>query len=185
MPSNTLKEMREKMTQAVQSFSKNIATVRAGRANPNILDSIYVDYYGASTPLNQVANVSAPEPRSLVINPYDKTAVTAIEKAIQIADIGLTPSNDGVVIRISIPALTEERRKDLVRVVNKYTEESRIQVRNVRRDANDQLKKAEKDGKLTEDELRNMQDTVQKETDRYIAELEQLTKKKEADILEV
>lgn len=177
--------MREKMTQAVQSFSRNIATVRAGRANPNILDSIYVDYYGASTPLNQIANVSAPEPRLLMINPYDKTAITAIEKAIQIADIGLTPSNDGDVIRISIPALTEERRKDLVRVVNKYTEESRIQVRNVRRDANDQLRKAEKDGNLTEDELRNMQDTVQKETDRYISELEQLAKKKEADIMEV
>lgn len=185
MPNDIMKEMRTKMDQAVQSFTRNIATVRAGRANPNILDSVYVDYYGASTPLNQLANVSAPEPRLLLINPYDKTAITAIEKGIQIADIGLTPSNDGDVVRISIPALTEERRKELARVVNKYTEESRIQVRNIRRDANDQLKKLEKDGDLTEDELRSSQTKVQQETDRYIAELEQLAESKEADIMEV
>lgn len=185
MPNSMLKEMRERMTQAVQSFTRNIATVRAGRANPNILDSIFVDYYGATTPLNQLANVSAPEARLLMINPYDKTAITEIEKAIQIADIGLTPSNDGAVIRISIPPLTEERRKDLVKVVNKYTEESRIQVRNIRRDTNDQLKKAEKDNQVTEDELRTLQDTVQKETDRFINELEQLAKDKEKDIMEV
>lgn len=185
MPDTMLKEMRERMTQAVQSFTRNIATVRAGRANPNILDSIFVDYYGATTPLNQLANVSAPEARLLMINPYDKTAITAIEKAIQIADLGLTPSNDGTVIRISIPPLTEERRKDLVKVVNKYTEESRIQVRNIRRDTNDQLKKAEKDNQVTEDELRTLQDQVQKETDRFIDELEQLAKDKEKDIMEV
>lgn len=185
MPNTMLKEMREKMTQAVQSFSRNVATVRAGRANPNILDSIFVDYYGATTPLNQIANVSAPEARLIVINPYDKTAITAIEKGIQIADIGLTPSNDGSVIRLSIPALTEERRKDLVKVVSKFTEESRIQVRNIRRDTNDQLKKAEKDNDVTEDELRTLQDEVQTETDRFISELEQLAKNKEADIMEV
>lgn len=185
MPNHMLKEMREKMKQAVQSFSKNIATVRAGRANPNILDNIFVDYYGASTPLNQIANVSAPEARLVMINPYDKTAITAIEKAIQIADLGLTPSNDGAVVRLSIPPLTEERRKDLVKVVSKYTEESRIQVRNIRRDINDQLKKAEKDNEVTEDELRTLQDQVQKETDGFIEELEQLAKNKEVDILEV
>lgn len=185
MPKTMLKEMREKMTQAVQSFSKNIATVRTGRANPNILDSIFVDYYGATTPLNQIANVSAPEARLIMINPYDKTAITIIEKAIQIADIGLTPSNDGSIIRLSIPSLTEERRKDLVKVVSKYTEESRVQVRNIRRDTNDQLKKSEKDNEVTEDELHTLQEEVQSETDRFIGQLEQLAKNKELDIMEV
>lgn len=182
---NDMKQMREKMTQAVQAFSKNLATVRAGRANPSILDSIFVDYYGASTPLNQLATIAAPEPRMLVITPYDKTSVGDIEKAIQKADLGLTPSNDGNVIRINIPPLTEERRKDLVKVVGKFTEEYRVQVRNIRRDANEQLKKAEKNGELTEDELRTNQDNVQKETDKFIAELEKLAKNKEAEIMEV
>lgn len=180
-----MKEMRESMEQAVQAFSRNLATVRAGRANPNILDSIFVDYYGASTPLNQLANVGAPEARLLVITPYDKTALADIEKSIQKADIGLSPSNDGNVIRISIPALTEERRKDLVKVVGKYTEESRVRVRNVRRDTNDIFRKLEKDGELTEDELRNAQDDVQKETDRYIAKVEELADNKEKEIMEV
>lgn len=180
-----MKETKEKMEQAVQAFSKNLATVRAGRANPKILDSVTVEYYGSYTPLNQLANVSAPEPRSLLITPYDKTAVGEIEKAILKADLGLTPSNDGDLIRISIPALTEERRKELVKVVNKYTEEARVQVRNIRRDANDQYRKAEKDGDLTEDELRTSEENVQKQTDKFVAELEQLAKNKETDIMEV
>ncbi|RKQ37512.1 ribosome recycling factor [Oceanobacillus halophilus] len=180
-----LKSMREKMAQAVQAYSKSLATVRAGRANPNLLDSVYVDYYGASTPLNQLANVSAPEARMLVITPYDKSALSDIEKAIQKADLGLSPSNDGNIIRISIPPLTEERRKDLVKVVGKYAEEYRIQVRNVRRDANDQLKKAEKNGDITEDELRNLQDEVQKETNNHINKIDQLSKNKEDEIMEV
>lgn len=136
--------MKEKMEQAVQAFSKNLASVRAGRANPSLLDSVYVDYYGASTPLNQLANVGAPEARLLTITPYDKTALADIERAIQIADLGLSPSNDGNMIRISIPPLTEERRKDLVKVVGKYAEESRVQIRNIRRDTNDSLKKLRK-----------------------------------------
>lgn len=185
MANDIMKQMREKMTQAVQAFSKNLATVRAGRANPSILDSIFVDYYGASTPLNQLATIAAPEPRMLVITPYDKTSVGDIEKAIQKADLGLTPSNDGNVIRINIPPLTEERRKELVKVVGKFTEEYRVQVRNIRRDANEQLKKAEKNGELTEDELRTNQDNVQKETDKFIADLEKLAKNKEAEIMEV
>lgn len=180
-----LKETREKMTQAVQAFTKSLATVRAGRANPNVLDSIVVDYYGAFTPLNQLANITAPEPRMLLITPYDKTAIGDMEKAILKSDLGLTPSNDGNIIRISIPALTEDRRKELVKVVGKYTEEYRVQVRNVRRDANDQFKKAEKDGEITEDELRMNQESVQKETDNFIAELENLAKEKEAEIMEV
>lgn len=180
-----MKETKQKMEQAVQAFSKNLATVRAGRANPAILDNITVEYYGAYTPLNQLANVTAPEPRLLVITPYDKTAVGDIEKAILKADLGLTPSNDGDLIRINIPALTEERRKELVKVVNKYTEEARVQVRNIRRDANDQYRKAEKDGELTEDELRASEDEVQKQTDRHVEELETLAKNKEDEIMEV
>ncbi|WP_188454358.1 ribosome recycling factor [Virgibacillus oceani] len=180
-----MNQTRDKMKQAVQAFSKSLATVRAGRANPSLLDSIYVDYYGASTPLNQLATISAPEARLLVISPFDKSAVGDVEKAIQKADLGLSPSNDGQVIRINIPALTEERRKELVKVVGKYSEEARVQVRNIRRDGNDQLKKAEKNGDLTEDELRNLQDDVQKETDNHIADIDKLAKNKEKEIMEV
>ncbi|WP_106497595.1 ribosome recycling factor [Lentibacillus sp. Marseille-P4043] len=185
MANDILKQMRDKMAQAVQAFSKNLATVRAGRANPSLLDSIYVDYYGASTPLNQLASISAPEARLLVISPFDKSSVGDVEKAIQKADLGLSPSNDGQVIRINIPALTEERRKELVKVVGKYVEEARVQVRNIRREANDQLKKAEKNSDLTEDELRSEQDEVQKETDNHIAKLDDLAKEKEKEIMEV
>ncbi|WP_443089765.1 ribosome recycling factor [Virgibacillus sp. MG-45] len=177
--------MRDKMEQAVQAFSRSLATVRAGRANPSLLDSVYVDYYGASTPLNQLATVSAPEARLLVITPYDKTAVGEIEKAIQKADLGLSPSSDGNVIRINIPPLTEERRKDLVKVVGKYAEEARVQIRNIRRDANDRLKKLEKDSEITEDELRQSQDDVQKETDNFTGKIDQLAKTKENEIMEV
>ncbi|WP_164215485.1 ribosome recycling factor [Virgibacillus sp. YIM 98842] len=176
------KQMKDKMAQAVQAFSRNLATVRAGRANPSLLDSVHVDYYGASTPLNQLASVGAPEARLLVVTPYDKTALPDIEKAIQKADLGLSPSNDGNVIRINIPALTEERRKDLVKVVGKYAEESRVQVRNVRREANDQLKK---NADLAEDELRNAQDDVQKVTDDHIRQIDELAKNKEKEIMEV
>ena len=180
-----MNECKDKMKQAVQAFSRNLATVRAGRANPSLLDNVFVEYYGANTPLNQLATVGAPEARLLVITPYDKTAMGDIEKAIQKADLGLSPSNDGNVIRINIPALTEERRKDLVKVVGKYAEEYRVQVRNIRRDTNDALKKAEKNGDLTEDELRLTQDNVQKETDKHIAEIDQLAKNKEIEIMEV
>lgn len=185
MTNSIINDMKEKMTMATQAFTRNLATVRTGRANPTILDNIFVDYYGAPTPLNQLATVSAPEARLLVITPFDKTAVGEIEKSIQKADIGLTPSNDGNLIRISIPALTEERRKELVKVVGKYAEESRVQIRNNRREANDQLRKAEKDGDLTEDELRSGEDNVQKQTDHFIAEIDQLAKTKEQEIMEV
>ncbi|WP_339227737.1 ribosome recycling factor [Oceanobacillus sp. FSL K6-2867] len=185
MSKTILNQMEEKMEQAVQAFSKNLASVRAGRANPSLLDSIYVDYYGASTPLNQLANVGAPEARLLTITPYDKTALADIERAIQIADIGLSPSNDGNMIRISIPPLTEERRKDLVKVVGKYAEESRVQIRNIRRDTNDNLKKSEKNGEITEDDLRGLQDDVQKSTDDHIKQIDQLAKNKEKEIMEV
>jgi ribosome recycling factor len=176
------KQMKDKMGQAVQAFSRSLATVRAGRANPSLLDSVHVDYYGASTPLNQLASVGAPEARLLVITPYDKTALGDIEKAIQKADLGLSPSNDGNIIRINIPALTEDRRKELVKVVGKYAEESRVQVRNVRRETNDQLKK---NTDLAEDELRGAQDDVQKVTDEHIKQIDDLAKNKEKEIMEV
>lgn len=178
-------DMNSKMENALQAFSRNLATVRAGRANPNILDSVFVEYYGAQTPLNQLANVTAPEARLLVITPFDKSAIGEIEKAIQKANLGLMPSNDGNIIRISIPSLTEERRQELTKVVGKFAEESRVQVRNIRRDANDELRKLEKDGELTEDGLRGEEENVQKLTDEYINKIEELVKAKEEEILEV
>ena len=185
MVQSIMNELRKQMSEAIQAYSKNLATVRAGRANPNILDNVFVEYYGAPTPLNQLASVSVPEARLLVITPYDKSALGDIERAIQKADLGFSPSNDGNVIRINIPALTEERRKELDKVVGKYAEEARVQVRNVRREGNDQLKKAEKNGDLTEDELRSSQEDVQKETDKFINEIDELAQKKEEEIMEV
>jgi len=185
MPNDILKEMRSKMDDAVQAFNRNLATVRAGRANPALLDNVYVDYYGTPTPLNQLAQVGAPEARLLVITPFDKSAIGDIEKAIQKADLGLSPSSDGNVIRINIPPLTEERRKELTRVVGKFAEESRVQVRNIRREANDALRKLEKENVITEDGLRVNQDKVQEETDKFIARIDELAKNKEAEIMEV
>ncbi len=132
------------MEQAVKAYSKNLATVRAGRANPALLDSVQVEYYGALTPLNQLSSITVPEARLLLITPFDKSSIGDIEKAIQKADLGLSPSSDGNVIRLSIPPLTEERRKELVKVVGKFAEESKVQIRNIRRDTNDQLKKRRK-----------------------------------------
>lgn len=185
MPQAIFKDVNEKMQDAIQALTRNLATVRAGRANPALLDNIFVEYYGTQTPLNQLATVGAPEARLLVVTPFDKTAVGEIEKSILKADLGLSPSSDGNVIRLNIPALTEERRRDLTKVVGKYAEESRIQIRNIRRDANDQLRALEKDGSLTEDELRANEERVQKETDKYISEVEKIVKTKEEEIMEV
>ncbi|MDV2580633.1 ribosome recycling factor [Alkalibacillus haloalkaliphilus] len=185
MSDAVIKDCREKMSSAIQAFSKQLSTVRAGRANPALLDSVYVDYYGANTPLNQLSTVSAPEARLLVITPFDKSAIGDMEKAIQKADLGLQPNNDGNVIRINIPALTEERRKELVKITRKYAEEARVQIRNIRRDANDQLKKLEKSSEITEDDSRSYQDDVQSETDKHIAQIDQLLEEKENEITEV
>lgn len=185
MPQAIFNDVNEKMQDAIQALTRNLATVRAGRANPALLDNIFVEYYGTQTPLNQLATVGAPEARLLVITPFDKTAIGEIEKAILKADLGLSPSSDGNLIRLNIPALTEERRRELTKVVGKYAEESRIQIRNIRRDANDQLRALEKDGGLTEDELRTNEDRVQKETDKYINEVEEIVKAKEEEIMEV
>ncbi|QOR68587.1 ribosome recycling factor [Cytobacillus suaedae] len=185
MPKSTLNQVKDKMEKAIQAYSRELATVRAGRANPALLDKVTVDYYGAPTPINQLGSINVPEARMLVIQPYDKTVLGSIEKAIIKADLGLNPSNDGSIIRIAIPALTEERRRELVKVVKKYSEEAKIAVRNIRRDGNDDLKKLEKNGDITEDELRGYTDDVQKLTDDYIAKVETITKEKEKEIMEV
>jgi ribosome recycling factor len=180
-----LANTKEKMEKAVASLTRELASVRAGRASANLLDKISVDYYGAPTPVNQLASISVPEARLLVIQPYDKTVLGDIEKAILKSDLGLTPANDGSLIRLSIPALTEERRKELVKLVKKYAEEAKVAVRNIRRDGNDDLKKLEKNGDITEDELRSNTDEVQKLTDDYIVKIDQVAKDKEKEIMEV
>ena len=185
MTKEILKNAEERMQNGISSLKRELATLRAGRANASLLDKIQVDYYGAPTPVNQLAGISVPEARMLLIQPYDKTSIGEIEKAILKSDLGLTPSNDGNVIRLTIPALTEERRKDLVKLVKKYAEEGKVVIRNIRRDANDELKKQEKDGDITEDELRRGNDDVQKLTDKYVAEADSVATDKEKEIMEV
>lgn len=185
MAKQVLANTKDKMEKAVSSLSRELASVRAGRASANLLDKISVEYYGAPTPVNQLASISVPEARLLVIQPYDKTVLGDIEKAILKSDLGLTPSNDGSLIRLSIPALTEERRKELVKLVKKYAEEAKVAVRNIRRDGNDDLKKLEKNGDITEDELRSNTENVQKLTDEYIVKVDNVAKDKEKEIMEV
>jgi len=180
-----LREAEEKMKQAVQAARRDLAAIRTGRANPSLLDRVEVDYYGTLLPINQLASISVPEPRLLVIQPWDKNAVKMIEKAILKSDLGLTPTSDGNVVRIQVPPLTEERRKELARIARKEAEDKRVAVRNVRRDVNDAIKKLEKDGQLSEDECRRAQSQVQELTDRYIKEIDDLLAAKEKEILEV
>src|SRR3954471_4453205 len=185
MPKQVISTIKDRMLKAIQSYSRELASIRAGRASASLLDRITIDYYGAPTPVNQMAGISTPEARLLVIQPYDKTILGDIEKAILKSDLGLNPSNDGSIIRIAIPALTEERRKELVKVVKKEAEEAKIAIRNVRRDGNDDLKKLEKNGEITEDDLRGYSDDIQKITDENISKIDTLTKEKEKEILEV
>ncbi|WP_394187553.1 ribosome recycling factor [Paenisporosarcina quisquiliarum] len=173
------------MTKAIQALTRELSTIRAGRASASLLDKIFVDYYGAPTPINQIAGVATPEARLITIQPYDKSSLGDIEKAILKSDLGISPSNDGTLIRIAIPALTEERRKDLVKVVKKEAEEAKVGIRNIRRDANDELKKLEKNGDITEDDLRSFTEDVQKLTDDHIVKIDQVAKDKEKEILEV
>ena len=173
------------MAKAITGYSRELASIRAGRANASLLDRISVDYYGAPTPVNQLAGISVPEARLLVIQPYDKTSLGDIEKAILKSDLGLNPTSDGNIIRISIPALTEERRKELVKVVKKEAEEAKVVIRNIRRDGNDDLKKLEKAGEITEDGLRGYSEDIQKLTDENISKIDEMTKEKEKEILEV
>lgn len=179
------KELEEKMQKTVRVLKEELNSVRAGRANPALLDRIMVEYYGTPTPLKQIASVSAPEPRLLVIQPYDKTAIQPIEKAITLSDLGINPSNDGKIIRLAIPQLTEERRKELIKVVKKTGENAKVAIRNERREANDKLKKMGKNGELPEDDLKKAEDEVQKMTDKFIEVIDELLTKKEKEMLEV
>lgn len=180
-----LKETETHMKGTIEATKREFQAVRTGRANAGILDRVVVDYYGTPTPVNQVGNVSVPDSRMIVIQPWDKSVLAAVEKAILKADLGLNPVNDGSVIRLPIPQLTEERRKELVKVVKKEAEEKRIVIRNLRRDANDKVKIFEKDGKVTEDESKRGLEDIQKLTDKYIGEIEKLLELKEKEIMEV
>ncbi|HAA08872.1 MAG: ribosome recycling factor [Syntrophomonadaceae bacterium] len=185
MINDILSEAEDRMKKAVEYLTKDLATLRAGRANPAMLDKVMVDYYGEPTPLNQLANITVPEARLLVIQPWDKSSMADIEKAILKSDLGVTPNNDGNVIRIVIPQLTEERRKELVKVVKKRGEEAKVAVRNIRRDANDMLKSSEKEKMISEDEAKRGSEEVQKATDKYIKDIDVILAAKEKDIMEV
>jgi len=180
-----LKNLEDRMQKPVDVFKKELTTIRTGRATPALLDRIQVDAYGQMMPINQVANVSVPDARTLLIQPWDKTLLGAVEKAILKSDIGIHPVNDGNAIRLAIPALTEERRKDLVKVVKKKAEEGKVSLRNIRRDFNDELKKLEKAGTASEDEVRTTQDKGQKLTDRYIKDFDDISRHKEKEIMEI
>lgn len=185
MPKQVIEQTKDKMAKTIQVYTRELASIRAGRASAALLDKITVDYYGAPTPINQMAGISTPEARLLTIQPYDKSILGDIEKAIMKSDLGITPTNDGNLIRIAIPALTEERRKDLVKQVKKEAEEAKVNIRNVRRDGNDDLKKLEKAGEITEDDLRGYTEEIQKITDANIEKIDAITKDKEKEILEV
>jgi ribosome recycling factor len=169
----------------VEATQRTFNTIRTGRANPSLLDKLSVEYYGADTPLRSLATISTPDSQTIQIQPFDSGSMGLIEKAISMSDLGLTPNNDGKVIRINIPPLTEERRKDFCKLASRYAEEGKVALRNLRRDAIEKLKKQEKDSELSEDQSRDQQDNVQKLTDRFIAELEKHLAEKEADILRV
>ncbi len=176
--------LESRMEKTVSALKDSFNTIRTGRANAAIFDKVRVDYYGSKSPLNQVATISIPEARSVIIQPFDKSLISEIEKAIQMADLGLNPSNDGKVIRISIPALTADRRKELVKQAKTVAENSRTSIRNIRRDGNEDLKKQQKAGEITEDDLKTETDKLQKLTDKYIDEINKLYDTKEKDILQ-
>ncbi|MHB0913178.1 MAG: ribosome recycling factor [Armatimonadota bacterium] len=179
------KSTEDKMVKAVESARHDYTTIRTGRANPTILEKVMVDYHGTQMPINQVGNISVPEPRQLLIVPWDRSAMPMIERAIQKSDLGLSPISDGTGVRLNIPQLTEERRKEFIKSLHKKAEEHRVAVRNIRRDANEHLKQLEKSSEASEDEVKRAQEHVQKMTDKYVAQIEQLTQAKEAELLEV
>lgn len=180
-----MKDLESRMEKSIGALKSELATIRTGRANAALLDHVRVDYYGSETPINQVGNLSIPEPRIIMITPWEKSMLGAIEKAIQSSDLGLNPSNDGEVIRIVLPELTEDRRKELVKQVRQVGEKAKVSVRNIRRDANDDVKKQVKDEGLSEDESKRLQDDIQKVTDRFISEIDKVIEHKEKDILTV
>jgi ribosome recycling factor len=184
MKEKVFENMESSMEKAIQAYQKELNRLRTGRASPALLEGIRVDYYGTPTPINQTASVNIPESRLIVIQPWDKSTIEPIEKAIQKANLGLSPTNDGTVIRISIPPLTEERRKELVKLAKKMAEDCKIAVRNVRREANDALKKLEKDKKISEDDLHRSTDEVQKSTDKKVEQIDEIMEAKQKEILE-
>ncbi len=181
----TIDDMKQQMDAAVEAMRREFASVRTGKATPALLDTVKVEAYGSKMPLNQVANVSVPEARLLVVQPYDKSVIGEIEKAIMTADLGLNPSNDGNLIRVPIPPLSEERRKDMVKLLHKMAEEGRVSIRHARQEANKEIKQQEHDHDISEDEARRQLDEVQTMTDDYIAKIDQMMEKKEGEIMEV
>ncbi len=179
------KDAENKMKKTVEATQHDFSTIRTGRANPTLLDGISVDYYGSPTPINQLATINVPEARQLVITPYDRNALGAIEKAIKNSDLNINPVNAGTMLRLTIPPLTEERRKEFVKILGKKSEEGKVSIRNIRRDANDGFKALVKKGEASEDDSKRAQDSLQKLTDRYIVEIDQITKAKETELLEV
>ncbi len=179
------KTLEEKMQKTIHVLESDLSTMKAGRANPTMLDRIQIEYYGSMCPLNQVANISAPEPRVLQITPWETTLLKDIEKAILTSDLGLNPSNDGAVIRLIIPELTEETRKNLVKNVKKAGEDAKIALRSIRRDSNDKIKALKKDGELTEDEVKKAEDNIQKSTDKFVKQIDKLIEAKEKEIMSI
>lgn len=180
-----LAEIEDHMQKTIEATQRAFNTIRTGRANAAILDKVMVEYYGSPTPLKSLANISTPDSSTILIQPYDRGSMTLIEKAIQMSDVGINPNNDGSVIRLNIPPLTSDRRKELVKIAAKYAEEGKVAVRNIRRDAVDAVRKQEKDGSVSEDEARDLQDSIQKLTDKYVSKVDALLKDKEADIMTV
>jgi len=180
-----LKEMEEHMQKSLEATRRELSTIRTGRANPSLLDRVEVDYFGSRLLINQVANLSAPEPRMIVISPWDKKALPALERAIMKSDLGLTPNNDGSVIRLNIPQLTEERRLQMTKVVGRKIEEGKVSVRNIRRESIEDLRTLKKEGEIAEDEEKRTEEAVQKVTDRFIYELDVAHRAKEAELMEV
>jgi len=180
-----LLEAEVRMEKSIESLQKELQPIRAGRATPSLVERVMVDYYGAPTPLLSLATINAPEARLLVIQPYDRSSIVGIEKALRAGELGLNPGNDGMVIRIPIPPLTEERRKEFVKMVHKHAEQARISIRNIRRDENDHVKRLEKDGEVGVDDVDRTLVQLQKVTDRFIARIDEITHRKEAEILEV
>ena len=185
MVNDILADAKDSMQKAVEALLHELATVRTGRASTHLLDQIRVDYYGSQVPVSQVANVGAPEPRLITIAPWDKTSIPLIEKAIQESKLGLNPSTDGNMIRLQIPTLTEDRRKELVKIVRQYAEECRVSVRNHRRDANDLIKAGQKDGEIPEDDAKRATDQVQELTDGFVKQIDGILKDKEEEVMEV
>ncbi|MGB9735183.1 MAG: ribosome recycling factor [bacterium] len=185
MDERILQTTKEKMEKSILAFRTELSKLRTGRASASILDIVKVDYYGVPTPISQMASISTPDPKQIVIQPWDVKAIGLIEKAILASDLGLTPINDGKLIRITIPPLTEERRKELTRVINKMSEEARVAIRNIRRTAMDELKKQEKDKQISEDDSKILQKKVQTITDDYIKKVDEITEKKNRELMEV